>query len=54
MSGPARRRRLAKWLKLAGLSAIGIAAVSVPVTAAIAMSATGTSDVLRLGRFTAA
>jgi peptidoglycan/xylan/chitin deacetylase (PgdA/CDA1 family) len=44
-----RRHKLAKSLKLAGLALIGLCTVSIPVTIAVAMSATGTSDVLTLG-----
>jgi peptidoglycan/xylan/chitin deacetylase (PgdA/CDA1 family) len=39
------RRRLAKWLKLGGLAVLGLSTVSIPVTIAIASSATGASDV---------
>ena len=44
-----RRHRLVKRLRLGGLCAVGICTVSVPVTAALGLSATGTSDVLTLG-----
>jgi peptidoglycan/xylan/chitin deacetylase (PgdA/CDA1 family) len=43
------RRKLAKSLKLAGLALLGLCTVSIPVTIAVAMSATGASDVLTLG-----
>lgn len=43
------RRKLRKWFTLAGLSVLGVCAVSIPVTIALALSATGTSDVLTLG-----
>lgn len=47
---PQRRRRgnVAKWLRLAGLAVLGICTVSIPLTVAIALSATGASDVLSL------
>ena len=48
----ARRRKLAKWLKLGGLAVLGLGTVSVPVTIAVVLSATGTSDVLTLGHVT--
>jgi peptidoglycan/xylan/chitin deacetylase (PgdA/CDA1 family) len=41
-----------KWLKLAGLAALGICTVSVPLTVAIVLSTTGASDVLTLGNIT--
>ena len=44
-----RRRRLGKWLKLTGLAVVGLCTVSIPVTVAFALSATGTSDLLTLG-----
>ena len=44
-----RRRKLGKWLKLAGLAMVGLCTVSIPVTVALALSATGTSDLLTLG-----
>jgi len=44
-----RRHTLAKWLKLAGLALIGVLSVSIPLTAAIMLSATGSSDLLTLG-----
>jgi peptidoglycan/xylan/chitin deacetylase (PgdA/CDA1 family) len=44
-----RRRKLSKWLKLAGLAMVGLCTVSIPVTVALALSATGTSDLLTLG-----
>jgi peptidoglycan/xylan/chitin deacetylase (PgdA/CDA1 family) len=47
-----RRRKLAKSLKLAGLALVGLCTVSIPVTIAVAMSATGASDVLTLGNIT--
>lgn len=46
--GHVRHRGPAKWLKLAGLSALGLSTVSIPVTIAVVLSATGTSDVLTL------
>ena len=42
------RRRPAKWLKLAGLAVLGLSTVSIPVTIAIALSATGASDALTI------
>jgi peptidoglycan/xylan/chitin deacetylase (PgdA/CDA1 family) len=48
MSG-ARRRRLARDLKLAALAVLGIASVSIPVTIAVVLSSTGASDVLSVG-----
>jgi peptidoglycan/xylan/chitin deacetylase (PgdA/CDA1 family) len=42
------RRRLGKWLKLGGLAAIGLSTVSIPVTIAVVLSATGASDVLTI------
>ena len=45
--GP-RRRKLEKWLKLAGLGVLGICTVSIPLTAAMVLSATG-SDLLTIG-----
>ena len=42
------RRKLAKWLKLGGLAVLGLSTVSIPVTIAIALSATGASDVLTI------
>lgn len=47
-----RRHKLTKALKLAGLALLGLCTVSIPVTIAVALSATGTSDVLTLGRIT--
>ena len=44
-----RPRKLGKWLKLAGLAMVGLCTVSIPVTVALALSATGTSDLLTLG-----
>jgi peptidoglycan-N-acetylglucosamine deacetylase len=43
------RPKLRKWLTLGGLSVLGVCAVSIPVTIALALSAMGTSDVLTLG-----
>lgn len=43
------QHKLIKWLKLAGLSVIGICTVSIPLTVAIVLSTTGASDVLTLG-----
>lgn len=54
MSSPAdtadsgNRRRLAKWLKLGGLAGLGLSTVSIPVTIAIVLSATGASDALTI------
>jgi peptidoglycan/xylan/chitin deacetylase (PgdA/CDA1 family) len=48
----ARRGRLVKRLKLAALAVAGLCTVSIPVTIAFVMSATGSSDVLTIGRFT--
>lgn len=48
-SADGRRRRLGRRLKLAGLALVGLCTVSIPVTVALAMSATGTSDLLTLG-----
>jgi peptidoglycan/xylan/chitin deacetylase (PgdA/CDA1 family) len=42
------RRRLGKWLKLGGLAGLGLSTVSIPVTIAIVLSATGASDVLTI------
>jgi peptidoglycan/xylan/chitin deacetylase (PgdA/CDA1 family) len=53
LAGGRRRRKPMKSLKLAGLAAVGLCTVSIPVTVAVAMSATGTSDVLTLGAITA-
>jgi peptidoglycan/xylan/chitin deacetylase (PgdA/CDA1 family) len=47
-----RRRRLAKWLSLAGLAVLGVCTVSIPLTVAITLSATGASDVLSLDGIT--
>ncbi len=44
-----RRHRWAKRLNLAGLAVLGLSAVSIPVTIALALSASGTSDLLELG-----
>jgi peptidoglycan-N-acetylglucosamine deacetylase len=46
---PARHHAALKWLKLAGLSVLGICTVSVPLTVAIVFTTTGASDVLTLG-----
>jgi peptidoglycan/xylan/chitin deacetylase (PgdA/CDA1 family) len=43
---------LTKWMKLAGLCAVGICTVSIPLTVALALSATGASDVITLGDVT--
>lgn len=43
------RARLAKWLKLGGLAMLGLSVVSIPVTLAVVLSATGHSNVLSLG-----
>jgi peptidoglycan/xylan/chitin deacetylase (PgdA/CDA1 family) len=43
---------LTKWMKLAGLCALGICTVSIPLTVALALSATGASGVLTLGDVT--
>lgn len=40
---------LLKWLKLAGLSVLGICTVSIPLTVAFIFTTTGASDVLTLG-----
>lgn len=40
---------LGTWLRLAGLAIAGLCAVSIPVTLAVVLSATHTSDVLRIG-----
>jgi endo-1,4-beta-xylanase len=50
---PKPRGGLGKWLKLAGLGVLGICTVSIPLTVAITLTATGTSDVLTLGEITA-
>lgn len=48
--GPSsRRHRIARALKLAGLAVLGLCSVSIPVTLAVVLSATGSSDVLVLG-----
>jgi peptidoglycan/xylan/chitin deacetylase (PgdA/CDA1 family) len=47
--GQRRRARVAKRAKLAGLAVLGLSTVSIPVTIALVLSATGTSDVLTLG-----
>jgi peptidoglycan/xylan/chitin deacetylase (PgdA/CDA1 family) len=49
MSAPTRRHRIAKALKLAALAVLGLCSVSIPVTLAVVLSATGSSDVLVLG-----
>ena len=46
---PRRGEQLLKWLKLAGLSVLGICTVSIPLTVAIIFTTTGASDVLTLG-----
>jgi hypothetical protein len=43
------RAKLVKTLRLGGLAVLGMSAVSIPVTIAIVLSATGTSDALTLG-----
>jgi peptidoglycan/xylan/chitin deacetylase (PgdA/CDA1 family) len=45
----ARRRRLGKRLKLAGLALAGMCTVSIPATIALVLSATGASDVITIG-----
>jgi peptidoglycan/xylan/chitin deacetylase (PgdA/CDA1 family) len=49
MNGGGLRQKLAKWFKLAGLAMLGLCTVSIPVTVALALSATGASDLLTLG-----
>lgn len=44
-----RRHATVKWLKLGGLAGLGLCAVSIPLTVAIVMSTTGTSDLLTIG-----
>lgn len=48
-SGRPRLGGLGKWAKLACFSLLGISAVSIPVTAALVFSATGSSDLLTIG-----
>jgi peptidoglycan/xylan/chitin deacetylase (PgdA/CDA1 family) len=48
VNGP-RRHRLLTRVKLAALALLGISAVSIPVTIALILSATGESDLLALG-----
>jgi peptidoglycan/xylan/chitin deacetylase (PgdA/CDA1 family) len=52
IAGTGHRRRLGKWLKLGGLAAIGLSTVSIPVTIAVVLSATGASDVLTIAPIT--
>lgn len=49
VSASRTRQKVVKWLKLAGLSVVGICTVSIPLTVAIVLSTTGASDVLTLG-----
>lgn len=48
-NGPPSVVGLGKWAKLAGLSLLGISAVSIPVTIALVLSTTGSSDLLTIG-----
>ena len=47
-SGQPSAGGLGKWAKLAGLSLLGICAVSIPITVALVLSTTGTSDLLTI------
>jgi peptidoglycan/xylan/chitin deacetylase (PgdA/CDA1 family) len=44
-----RRRKVAKALKLALLALLGLCTVSIPVTVALVLSASGTSDLITIG-----
>lgn len=48
------RRALVKWSRLAGMCVIGLASVSVPVTIALVLGATGSSDLLIIDEVQAA